>query len=406
MRHCSGTSRPGWSPLARTRRSTKSGRAEPTPDAATEPTPDAATPKAPPARPARRRAARKPAAAAATGSETPAPATDPTPSDPAPARSRRRILVTGGTGFVGGRIVERLLARGDEVVAAVRDPGRAGNLADLGAEVLANDLSDVARLAEDMHDIDGAVHAAGSYRIGITRDERGEMWDANVGATTRFLDAAEVARVPRIVYVSTVNVFGNTRGRVVDETYRRDLREGFLSWYDETKYGAHEVAQQRASAGAPIVIVLPSQVYGPGDPSGFGDLLRRAHAGRLRYRAVDEAGVGLVHVEDLATGIVAALDRGRAGESYVLSGPNTTLGEALGVAAAIGGQRLPRLRLPTAAIRAFAPLGRFVGQPNVREVIGATAGVTYCASSDKAAQDLDFRTRDLETGLRDTFGGL
>ena len=62
------------------------------------------------------------------------------------------------------------------------------------------------------------------------------MWDANVGTTTRVLDAAEAAETPRIVYVSTVNVFGNTHGRIVDETYRRDLGEGFLSWYDETKY--------------------------------------------------------------------------------------------------------------------------------------------------------------------------
>jgi dihydroflavonol-4-reductase len=139
------------------------------------------------------------------------------------------------------------------------------------------------------------------------------MWDANVGTTTRVLDAAESAGVPRIVYVSTVNVFGNTHGQVVDETYRRDLGEDFLSWYDETKYGAHEIAQQRIVGGAPIVIVMPSQVYGPGDHSGFGEQLRLAFEGRLRYRAVDDVGVNLVHVDDLAAGIVAALDRGRVG---------------------------------------------------------------------------------------------
>src|SRR4030095_7318079 len=116
-------------------------------------------------------------------------------------------------------------------------------------------LSAVGRLSEALEGADAVVHAAGSYRVGIRKSERGAMWDANVGTTTRVLDAAEAAGTKRIVYVSTLKAFGNTRGKVFAETYRRDLSEGFLSWYDETKYGAHEVAEQRIAAGAPIVIV-------------------------------------------------------------------------------------------------------------------------------------------------------
>ena len=87
----------------------------------------------------------------------------------------------------------------------------------------------VAALRAAFAGADAVIHAAGMYRIGIGRSERGAMWDANVGATTRFLDAAERAGAPRIVCLSTVNVFGNTHGRVVDESYRRDLAEGFVS---------------------------------------------------------------------------------------------------------------------------------------------------------------------------------
>jgi dihydroflavonol-4-reductase len=230
------------------------------------------------------------------------------------------------------------------------------------------------------------------------------MWDANIGTTTRLLDAAEVAGTPRIVYVSTVNAFGNTHGKVVDETFQRDLSEGFTSWYDETKYGAHEVALQRIRAGAPIVIVQPGQVYGPGDHSGFGGQLRLAAAGKLRYSAVDDVAVCLVHVDDLAAGIVAALDRGEAGQSYVLVGPRATLREAIALAASVKGRKAPKLRLPTGLIRAMAPIGRLIGQPNLREVISASAGVTYLASAAKAERELGFRARDLETGFRDTFG--
>jgi dihydroflavonol-4-reductase len=313
--------------------------------------------------------------------------------------------VTGASGFVGGRVVAALTGRGDEVVALVRDSRRAEHLGELGARIVESDLVDVARLAEDLEDADAVVHAAGSYRIGIRKQERGAMWDANVGATTSVLDAAEVVGVPRVVYISTCNVFGDTHGEVVDETYRRDLRDGFRSWYDETKYGAHEVAEQRIAGAAPVIIVLPSQIYGPGDRSELGEQLHDASLGRLRYRVFDDVGLGFVHVDDLAAGLVAALDGGRVGESYVLSGPPVRVAAAIEAAAAAGGHRPPSLRIPTGILRALAPIGALVGQPNLRDLVAAGAGaVTYWASSAKAERELGFRARDLESGFRDTFG--
>ena len=314
-----------------------------------------------------------------------------------------RVVVTGGAGLVGRAVVRVLRSRDDEVIALVRDPARGTFLAELGVELARDDLSDVDRLVGLVTGADAVIHAAGSYRIGIPLSQRAAMWDANVGTATRLIDAGVAAGVPRIVDVSTVIVFGDTHGEVVDETYRRDLGEGFLSWYDETKYRAHEIAEQRIAAGAPVLIVMPSQVYGPGDHSGFGEQLQRAHAGTLRYRAVDTLEIGLVHVDDLAAGIVAALDRGRAGQSYVLAGPATTLADAIAIAATLGGHRSPRLRIPDAVLRAMAPLGRLVGQPNIVEIVSASVGVTYLASSAKAEGELGFTAREIETGLRDTF---
>ena len=140
-----------------------------------------------------------------------------------------KVLITGGAGFIGGAITRQLRARGDDVVALVRDRNRTSGIEKLGAEVVEDDLSDIGRLTAALEGADAAIHAAGSYRIGITKAERGAMWDANVGTTTRLLDAAEAAKTPRIVYVSTVNVFGDTGGVIVDEAYRRDLGRGFLS---------------------------------------------------------------------------------------------------------------------------------------------------------------------------------
>jgi nucleoside-diphosphate-sugar epimerase len=324
---------------------------------------------------------------------------------PVPERgsSPKRIWVSGGAGFIGRAVVRTLIENGYEVTAPVRDPRRATFLTDLGATVVEDDLSDVARLTESLREVDALIHAAGRYRLGVTKPERGAIWDANIGTTTRVLDAGEAAGTPRIVYVSTVNVFGNTHRRIADEAYRRDLGEGFLSWYDQTKYGAHEVALQRIAAGAPIVVVQPSQVYGPGDYTEAGDQLRLAYRGKLPYRALGEVGLGLVHVDDLAGGIVAALERGRIGESYILSGPRTTLGEAIGTAARLGGKKLPRLSLPTGLLRRLAPLGPLLGRPNLAEVVRASADVTYWATSAKAETALGFTPRSIEDGLRDTF---
>jgi nucleoside-diphosphate-sugar epimerase len=319
-----------------------------------------------------------------------------------------QIFVTGGAGFVGSAVVRRLRSRGDAVVAAVRDPDRARALTDLGCRLIRSDLSSSVELTGLMAGSDAVIHAAGSYRIGIAKSERPAMELANIGGTARVLDAAIAAGAPRIVYVSTLNVFGDTHGQIVDETYRRDTREGFLSWYDDTKYRGHLVAEARIEAGAPIVIAMPGQVYGPGDHSAVGAQLEGAFHGRLPYLALTNVGLSFVHVEDLASGIVAACDQGRPGESYGLGGPSVRLIEALTIAARLGGRRLPRLAMPTGLLRIMAPLSGLLGgrlgiPANLGEVISGGDGVTYWASHVKASHELGFTPRDLEAGLRATF---
>ena len=319
-----------------------------------------------------------------------------------------RIFVTGGAGFIGLAVVRRLVERGDRVMAVVRDPDRATPLADLGVETRAGDLSRTAAIVDAMRGTDAAIHIAGMYRVGIPASMRPAMLDANVGATHRIIDATATAGVERLVYVSTVNVLGNTEGRILDERHRRDLADGFLSYYDETKYLAHRAVRERVDAGLPAVIVMPGVVYGPRDHSGIGDQLRGAHDGTLGYLALSDLGISAVYVEDVAAGIVGALDRGRIGESYILGGENTRLRDAMRVAARIGGKGMPRLELPTALLRigskAPAVLARAAGLPDdLGEVLRSSLGVTFWASSAKAATELGYRPRDLSSGLRATF---
>ncbi|MFN8631406.1 MAG: NAD-dependent epimerase/dehydratase family protein [Chloroflexota bacterium] len=320
----------------------------------------------------------------------------------------QHIVVTGGAGFIGRAVVERLVARGDRVTALVRDPAKAAHLGP-SVELVRSDLRDTASLTGALRGADAVIHGAGQYRIGVPPSERPAMWDANVGATERVLDAAIAAGVPRIVYLSTVNVFGNTKGRIADEAYRRNLDDGFVSYYDETKFRAHEAAEARIAAGAPIVVVLPGTTYGPHDHSTAGDLIAQAHGGKLRYTALTTLGGAWVHVDDLADGIVAAVDRGRLGELYILAGELRTLAQAIEMAARIGGRRPPRLHIPTALLRLTAPLNdRLGGLPSMpaslADTIAAADHVTYYASHAKAQRELGFTPRSLAEGIADTWG--
>lgn len=321
----------------------------------------------------------------------------------------RTVLVTGAAGFIGLRVARQLCERGDDVVAVVRDPTSATGLQAIGARLVQGDLGGDDEIRTAMADTDSVIHLAAIYRVGIPASGHPAMYEANVTATQRVLDAAIALRVPRIVTISTVNAFGNTHGRVVDETYRRDPAAGFLSYYDETKYLALVATQARAEAGAPIVTVHPGTVYGRKDHSGIGAQLKAAYDGTAPYIAFGELGISPAYVDDVAAGIIAALDRGRIGEAYVMAGENMALRDAIRITARAAGRKPPRLTVPTAVLRFGARLapsagGAFGLPPDLREIVRSAAGVTFWASSAKAAAELGYATRDLATGVRDAFG--
>ena len=198
-----------------------------------------------------------------------------------------RAFVTGGTGFIGSRVVKRLRDRGDEVVVLARRPEKASGL---DAEVVQGDLSDADAIRRGVEGCQAVFHIAADYRVGMDPSKQDSMRDSNIGGTERVLDAAVDAGVDRIVYVSTINIFGNTNGQTVDESYRRDEADGFVSTYDETKYRAHVIAEERAAQGAPIVIVQPGSVYGPGDHALVGQMIEQASTGKMPAKAFPELG--------------------------------------------------------------------------------------------------------------------
>jgi nucleoside-diphosphate-sugar epimerase len=317
-----------------------------------------------------------------------------------------KVFVTGATGFIGGTVARQLRERGDEVLCLVRSPEKAAKLTEIGCQTVAGDLGDREALRTGMAGCDAVIHAAAMYEVGIPESQHPGMREANVVGTENVLGAAKETGVPKIVYVSTCGAFGNTHHQIVDESYEHPC-EDFTSYYEQTKVEAHKVAKRMMAEGLPCTIVQPGGVYGPGDTSQLADLLDQFLDGKMPLIPFPELGICLAHVEDTAGGIVLALDKGRAGETYVIAGPPTTMREAIGVVAGVSGRKAPKHAVPTALMKAMTPIGPLVGKlmgqpPNLRELITSADNVTFWATNEKAARELGFDPRGIEEGIRQT----
>jgi dihydroflavonol-4-reductase len=322
---------------------------------------------------------------------------------------RVKAFVTGGTGFIGRHLVRKLRDRGDEVVALVRTPSKATDITALGAHVVEGDLSDENAIRQGVAGCESVFHVGATYKVGVPKSEHEAMWDANVRGTERVLDAATEAGATRIIHVSTGNVYGNTRGQVVEEGYVRPQPPDFLSYYDRTKYEAHQVALDRIAKGAPIIIVQPGGVYGPDDHSELGNMIDQARTGKLKLRLFPETGFNFIYVEDVADGILLAHDKGRIGEAYNIAGEKATMGELVKKVSELSGRKPPSITMPAAMMKMAIPVGPVVGKimgfpPNLGELIKTSDGVTFWMTDKKARDELGFEPRGLDTGLRQTLG--
>ncbi|MDX1413150.1 MAG: NAD-dependent epimerase/dehydratase family protein [Candidatus Promineifilaceae bacterium] len=315
-----------------------------------------------------------------------------------------KAFVTGGAGFIGRHVVRKLIDRGYEVVALARSPESAVMLSDIGAEPVRGDITNSASMREGMLGSDVVFHLAGMYAIGGVDPEEIEI--INVGGTRKVLRLAHELGVPKIIYTSTINVFGDTKGVMADESFYAD--GPFRTEYDRTKWLAHyKVALPLIEKGAPITIVMPGPVYGPGDQSILSDMMRLFYRGFPAVPGPDTV-ITFTHVEDVAEGHILAAEKGHVGETYILTGPAIPLGEIMDFWGHLTGKSAPSLHLPSPLLRAAAPLAdltsSFTDLDSAFSKEGASfVGATYMARSDKARAVLGWHTRSLQTGMLETF---
>ncbi|HVG36240.1 MAG TPA: NAD-dependent epimerase/dehydratase family protein [Thermoplasmata archaeon] len=302
-----------------------------------------------------------------------------------------KYFVTGATGFIGGRVTRQLVDGGHEVVAIARNPERAKDLVSLGVDIRPGDITDPDSLRGPMAGVDGVFHIAGWYKIGSKDRAAGER--INIVGTRSVLTAMRELGIPKGVYTSTLAVFSDTHGQLVDETYRS--AGPWLTEYDRTKWAAHyEVAEPMIRAGLPLVIVQPGVNYGPGDTSEIRPLIVRYLQRKLRALPKRTAYCW-AHVDDTARGHLLAMEKGAVGQAYIIAGWPHTLIDAFDLAERITGIPAPRFHASPGLIRALAAISR-------SERLRVAAGVTYLGSNAKARRELGFAPRPLEEGLRET----
>ncbi|MBP7601143.1 MAG: NAD-dependent epimerase/dehydratase family protein [Thermoflexales bacterium] len=314
-----------------------------------------------------------------------------------------KYFITGATGFIGGAVARKLRSGGNDVVAIVRNPSKAGDLIAAGVTVVKGDVTNMESMRSPMTGADGVFHIAGWYKIGVR--DRAEAVAINVDGTRNVLSLMRDLNIPKGVYTSTLAVNSDTHGVEADESYRFTGRH--LSLYDQTKADAHAIAEDFIAAGLPLVIVQPGLVYGPGDTSAAREAIVQTLSRKLPLVPLKTA-YSWGHIDDIADGHIAAMARGRAGQNYNLCGPSRTLLNGLEIVSRVSGVPLPVMRPGPGVMRAMAGFMSFLEYaaplpPNFSsEFLRVSAGVTYLGANAKARDELGFAPRPLETGLADT----
>jgi nucleoside-diphosphate-sugar epimerase len=260
------------------------------------------------------------------------------------------VLVTGATGFTGGRLVEHLVREGHDVRALVRDPNRGGHLRRQGVQVFQGDLRERSSLEAALSDVATVYHVAALFRKGHATRE--ELWRTNVDGTRNLLEVAARAGVERFVHCSTVGVHGATRNGPADE--ESPFAPGDA--YEKSKAEAESIVARYSTEGrVPCVVCRPSGIYGPGD-TRFLKLVRAVAKGVFVMVGSGEVRLQLIYVDDLVDGILrCGRLAGAVHRAYILAGPEAvTVNELTRTVAEVLDVAPPRLRVPFAPVYAAA----------------------------------------------------
>ena len=315
-----------------------------------------------------------------------------------------KAFVTGATGFVGSHVARLLAAQGGELRLLVRPGSRTDNIDGLNAERVTGDLTDPDSLRKGMQGCEFVFHVAADYRLWVRDPE--QMYRANVEGTRSILSGAQEAGVRRVVYTSSVATMGFTgNGMPCDEDSPVSLAN-MIGHYKRSKFMAEQIVLEAGRNGVNAVMVNPTTPIGEQDikptPTGriIVDFLNRS------FPAYVDTGLNLVDVVECALAHLAAMERGKPGERYIIGGENLTLKQILDKLAGITGLPAPTMKVPHMVAMGFALCDQVFTGLLLRKEPRATVDAVRMgrkkmfASSAKAERDLGYKPTPADDALR------
>jgi len=313
-----------------------------------------------------------------------------------------RVFVTGGTGLIGRALVQRLIGRGDQVVALARSEAAAADLAGLGADVARGDLLDEHALAEGLRGSAVAYNVAGVNTLCPT--DPAPLYRVNRDGARAIVRAAAAAGVRRLVHTSSAATLGEAEGTIGREDSPH--RGSFLSDYERSKTeGEQAVMEEAARTGLDVVCVNPSSVQGPGRTGGTGRILLALLDRRLPVFI--ETRISVTDIADTVEGHVLAAERGVAGRRYVLCGATLTTSEAFALLSRVSGRAIRPRIVPAPVASAAGAIAEFAFRlarrhPPFCRAMVRTMLHGHAYDGSRAASELGLRYTPVEETLRAT----
>jgi len=315
-----------------------------------------------------------------------------------------KVFVTGGHGFVGSHVVRNLVGAGHAVRCLIRASSRTHRIDDLKVETVVGDILDRDSLVAGMEGCDRCIHLAG---ISAYRDMQ-EDWTIPtiVDGTTNVFEAAIERGLSRVVYIGSGMIYCTRDGATVaDETSPFELGDSGL-FYAIGKHRAEAVVDTYVAKGLDVVVAIPMETYGPNDDqfltTGY---LKEAINGWPALAT--RGGTSFAHVEDVAEGIVLALERGGCGERYILGGENASIKEIIELCLEVAGRSKPVMVLPTGITKFVLRSLDRLGLPTPEHPNAVDYGTLFgYASSDKAVRELGYSPRPSRAVMESTVDWL
>lgn len=317
------------------------------------------------------------------------------------------ILITGSTGYIGSVLTAKLAAAGESIHLLVRNPPALPEFSKPNIKIFTGDITDSESLKPALQNVDQVYHLAAYARIWAK--DKTIFRALNVEALEKVLTASKEAGVKKVVYTSTAGVIGPSKDRPMREQDPRIT--GYFNLYESTKAESEKVAFNYANNGLPVVILNPSRIYGPGLDTGsnpFTKIVERYIKGTWKIIPGSGEDIGSYpYIDDVVDGHIAAMDKGRSGERYILGGVNATFNQFMDLVKKHSGIEKKLRHVPFFVLTAMSRLmvinANITGKPPlITPDWVAKYKYDWALDSSKAIQELGYRIRPLEEGIKTT----